>query len=163
MGGMIQRWSIQGRGVIQLECGMDQRDQRGVSPAVCLKLRWTGTLLSTNETGLFLVGSLGFLRFLFCLGCSSRPRTKYFFSSPFTLVQLFCPHRLASWVDSRAGLPVSQYVSLGPYKQHSAFFYHMHTLHSRFALNMYPNMFLYPAIPDLKKNHTFCFLFFFCF
>ncbi len=49
--------------------------------------------------GPFLVGLLGLLcrykRFLFSLGCSSRP----------------CPRRPASWAGSRAGSPVSYYVS----------------------------------------------------
>ncbi len=34
---------------------------------------------STNERGPNLVGSLGFLWLLFCLGCSSRPSTNFFF------------------------------------------------------------------------------------
>jgi hypothetical protein len=43
-----------------------QRDQRGVAPADC----W-----NWGERGPSLIGSL----VLFCLGCSSRPWTKYFF------------------------------------------------------------------------------------
>ncbi len=42
-----------------------------------------GDSKSTNERGFFLVGYLGLScrckRLLFCLGCSSRPSTKYFF------------------------------------------------------------------------------------
>ncbi len=53
----------------------------------------------TNERGSVLVGSLGlsclYKRFLFCLSCSSRPGTKYFFPHR-TLVQFICLHRLAS-------------------------------------------------------------------
>ncbi len=41
-----------------------------------------GDTKSTNESGPFLVGSLGlscrYKRFLFYLGCSSRPSTKYY-------------------------------------------------------------------------------------
>jgi hypothetical protein len=55
-----------------------------------------GVSQSTNERGPSLVGSLGLLcqykRFLFCLGCSSRPRTKYFFLTHHTLFQCLCPH-----------------------------------------------------------------------
>ncbi len=43
----------------------------------------------TNDRGPFLIGSLGlscrYKRFLFCLGCTSRPSTKYFSSSPYTI------------------------------------------------------------------------------
>ncbi len=49
--------------------------------------------------------SCRYKRFLFCLGFSSRPSTKY--SSPHrTLFQFICPHRPASWASSRAGSPV---------------------------------------------------------
>ncbi len=45
-----------------------------------------------------MVGSLGlscqYKRFLFCLGCSGRPSTKYLFSHR-TLFQCLCPHRPA--------------------------------------------------------------------
>jgi hypothetical protein len=45
------------------------------------------------------VGSLGlsvrYKRFLFCPGCSSRPRKKYFFPHH-TLFPFLCPHRQAS-------------------------------------------------------------------
>jgi hypothetical protein len=68
-----------------------------------------GVSKSTNERGPFLVGSLGLLcqykRFLFCLDCSSRPRTK-FFSSPYT-DSLFCYRRPTNWAGCRAGPPVS--------------------------------------------------------
>ncbi len=47
-----------------------------------------GDSTSTNERGPSLVGYLGlacrYKRFLFCLGCFSRPSTKYF-SSPHTI------------------------------------------------------------------------------
>ncbi len=51
--------------------------------------------------------------FLFCLCCCSRPSTKYFFPPRGrTLFQCLCPRRPASWADSRAGSPISEYVSL---------------------------------------------------
>jgi hypothetical protein len=55
---------------------------------------------STNEGGLSLVGSLDlscqYKRFVSCLGCSSRPSTKYFFPHR-TLFQFICPPQLC-WV-----------------------------------------------------------------
>ncbi len=71
---------------------------------------------STNEMILpWLVGSLvlscRYKRFLFNLGSSSRHSSKYFFPHH-TLFPFLCPHRPASWAGSRAGLPVSQYLSL---------------------------------------------------
>ncbi len=47
----------------------------------------------------------------FCRSCSSRPNTKYFFPHR-TLFRFLCPHRPASLAGSRAGSPVSLYVSL---------------------------------------------------
>jgi len=68
----------------------------------------------TNERGPFLVGFLGlsywYKRFLFCLGCSSRPNTKFFPHR--TLFQFLCPYIPATWAGSRAGSPVSSCVSL---------------------------------------------------
>ncbi len=68
---------------------------------------------STNERGPALVASLvlscRYKRFSFCLGCSRRPSTKYFFPHR-TSFQFLCPHRPASWAGSRAGSPVSQYM-----------------------------------------------------
>jgi hypothetical protein len=62
-----------------------------------------------------LVGSLGlscrYNRLLFCLGCSSRPRTKYFFPHR-TLFQCLCTHRPASWAGSFAWSSDSSYVSV---------------------------------------------------
>jgi hypothetical protein len=67
----------------------------------------------TNERSPPLVGLLGlsckYKRLLSCFSCSSRHSRKYFF---FTLFQLICPHRPASWAGSPAGSPVSSYVSL---------------------------------------------------
>ncbi len=80
----------------------ETRETREGWPRLSFETEVNGDSKSTNERGLSLVGSLGlssrYNRFLFCLGCSSRPRTKYFFS---------CPHRPASYADSRAGSPVS--------------------------------------------------------
>ncbi len=54
-----------------------------------LKQRLNGDSKSTNERSPSLVGSLGLsCRYkgpLFCLGCSSRPSTKYFFPPPHTI------------------------------------------------------------------------------
>jgi hypothetical protein len=59
-------------------------------PCWLLKLRWMGTRrVQMNGILTWLVGSLGlscrYKRFFFCLGCSSRPSTKYFF----TIVHFF--------------------------------------------------------------------------
>jgi hypothetical protein len=64
----------------------------------------------TFERGPSMVCSLGSLRrytrFLACLGCSSRPSTKFFFSPPYgTLFQFLCPpHLPTSWAGNRAAL-----------------------------------------------------------
>jgi hypothetical protein len=49
--------------------------------------------------------------FCFCLGCSSQPSTKYFFPHR-TLFPFLCASCPASWAGSRAGSPISYYVSL---------------------------------------------------
>ncbi len=60
-------------------------------PLLTVETEVNGDSKSTNERGPFLVGSFGFScwykRFLFCLGCSSLPSTKYFFPHH-TLFQL---------------------------------------------------------------------------
>ncbi len=64
---------------------VQQRDQREVAPADCcnwgewglLEYKWKGSFLLVGCLGL----SCRYHRFLLSLGCSSRPRTKYFFSS----------------------------------------------------------------------------------
>jgi hypothetical protein len=82
-----------------------------------LHVKLNGDSQSTNERVPFLVGSFGLScqhkRFLFCLalGCSSWPSTKIFFPHR-TLFQFLCLHRPASWAGSRAGSPVSWFVSL---------------------------------------------------
>jgi hypothetical protein len=75
-------------------------------PLLTVETEVDGDLKSAYERGSSLVGSLGLLcrykRFLFCLGCSSRPYTKYFFPHR-TLFQYLCPQCPASWADSCAG------------------------------------------------------------
>ncbi len=84
-------------------------------PCWLLKLRWMGTQ-EPKWRGPSLVGSLGlscrYRRFLFCPVCSSRPVQK-FFSSRYTISIPLSPSlsKLAM-VGSRAGLPVSKYLSL---------------------------------------------------
>jgi hypothetical protein len=94
-------------------CGTSKVAREGW-PLLTVETEVNGDSKSTNERGPSLVGSLGlscrYKRFLFCLDCSSRPSTKYFFPQC-TLFQCICPHRPVSWVDSRAGSPVS--VSMG--------------------------------------------------
>jgi hypothetical protein len=84
-----------------------------ILPTVETEVNWDSK--STNERGPSLVGSLGlscrYKRFLFCLGCSSRPITKLFFPNP-KLFQCLCPICTASWAGSRAGSPFSEYLSL---------------------------------------------------
>ncbi len=63
-----------------------QRDQRRVASAADCETEVKGDSKRTNEGVPSLVGSLGlscqYKRFLFCLGCFSRPSTKYFFYLP---------------------------------------------------------------------------------
>jgi hypothetical protein len=101
------------------------RETREGWALVTVETEVNGDSKSTNERGPFLFDSLGLScrnkRFLFCLGCSSRTSTKYFFSRR-TLFQLLYPNRPASWAGSRAGLPVSSYVSLDtqPYSNYNS-------------------------------------------
>ncbi len=64
-----------------------------------------------------LVGSLGLLcrykRFLSCLGCASRPSTKYFFLT-IHYFHSFCSYCPASWAGKRAGSPVYSTTGLWP-------------------------------------------------
>ncbi len=79
-------------------------------PLLAVEAEMNGDSKSTNERGLSLVASLGLLcrykRVLFCLDCSRRPSTKYFFPhrTPF---KFFYPHRPSSWTGSRDGSPVA--------------------------------------------------------
>ncbi len=56
----------------------------------------------TNERGPFLVGLCPYKRFLFCLGCSSQPSTKYIFPSPYTIA---IPFEKSSLVEKMENLP----------------------------------------------------------
>jgi hypothetical protein len=86
------------------------RETREGWPLLTVEIKVNGDSKRTNERGPFNFGWLGlscrYKRFLLCLGCSSRPGSKYF-SPHRTLVQFFCLHRPASWAGSRAGSPVS--------------------------------------------------------
>jgi hypothetical protein len=81
----------------------------------CRLLKLLGDSKSKNEMSPSLVCLLGlscrYKSFLSCLGCSSRHSTKYFFPHR-SLFQIICPHRPACWASSRAGSPVSYYMSL---------------------------------------------------
>ncbi len=67
-------------------------------PMLTVETDVNGDSKRKNERGPFLVGSLGlpcrYYRFLFCLGCCSRP--SIFFPRR-TLFPFHCPHRPASW------------------------------------------------------------------
>ncbi len=61
----------------------EPRETRDRWPLLIGATEMNGDSNSTHERSPSLVGSLGlpcwYTRFLFCLGCSSHPRTKYFF------------------------------------------------------------------------------------
>ncbi len=63
----------------------DKREIRVGWPLMTVEAEVNGDWKSTNERGPSLVDSLGlscrYKSFLFCLGCYSRPSTKYFFPS----------------------------------------------------------------------------------
>jgi hypothetical protein len=63
--------------------GVEGREIRDGWPLLTVEIEVIGVSKIINEKGPSLVGSLGFSwrykRFLFCLICSSRPNTKYFF------------------------------------------------------------------------------------
>ncbi len=81
-------------------------------PYWLLKLRWMGTQRMQMKLVLpWLVCwacRASTIDYTFCLGCSSRPSTKYFFP-PCALFQFFVPigQQAGQWADSRAGSPVS--------------------------------------------------------
>jgi len=87
------------------------RETREGWPLLTVETEVNGASKSTNERGPSLAGSLGLLcrykRFVFCLGCSSRPSTKYFFFPNYALFNSFVPIAPASWACRRAGSPVS--------------------------------------------------------
>ncbi len=88
---------------------LPERLERG-GPLRTVETEMNGDAKSTNKSGSsFLVRwACRYKRFLFCLGCPSRPCTKYFFPQQ-TLFQFLYPHRPASWAGNRAGSPVSYY------------------------------------------------------
>ncbi len=73
---------------------MKTRETGEGRPLLTVEIEVNGDSKSTNERGLSLVGSSGlscrYKRFLSCLGCSSRPRTIYFFPHR-TLFHSFIP------------------------------------------------------------------------
>jgi hypothetical protein len=73
-------------------------DQRGGWPLPTVETELNRESNSKNERGPSLVDSLGlkcrYKRFLSCLGCHSRPSTKYFIHH-YTLFQIICPQRPA--------------------------------------------------------------------
>jgi hypothetical protein len=91
------------------------RETREGWPLLTIETEKNGDSQSTNQRGSSLVGSLSlscrYRRFFLFLDCSSQPSIKYFFPHR-TLLKFLCPNRPASWAGSRAGSPVSQYVSL---------------------------------------------------
>jgi hypothetical protein len=105
----------------EIETGRAESDthiQRLGAPAECRPSATEVTRDSenTNERNPSLIGSLGltcrYKRLLVCLGCSSRPSTKYIF--PYrTQFRFLGPHRSASWANRQRGPPVSVCVSLG--------------------------------------------------
>jgi hypothetical protein len=71
-------------------------------PCGLLELEVNGDSRITNERDPSLVGSCQYKRFLFCLCCSSRPRTKYFFlHRPYTISVPLSPS--PSKLDRQAG------------------------------------------------------------
>jgi hypothetical protein len=82
-------WSLLVYSCVQL------RETREGWPLLTFETEVNGGSKSTNERGPSLIGSLGvscwYQRFLFCLGCSSQPSTKYFFSSLYTISIHFSP------------------------------------------------------------------------
>jgi hypothetical protein len=119
-------------------------------PLLAVETEANGNSKSTHESGPSLVSLLGlsyrYKRFLFCLGCSSRSSTKYFF---LTVHYFLCPYRLASWAGIPSGSPVSYYVSLGlPDYLYSLL---LQSFHAPLPHN---NTILYiPPIPASKCTH----------
>ncbi len=68
-------------------------------PCWLLKLSWMGTQRAQMKGSLPWMVNLNlscrYKRFLLCLGCCSRPHTKYFFPHR-TVFQFLCPHRPAA-------------------------------------------------------------------
>jgi hypothetical protein len=77
MKSVCEEWTL-----VHLLAREPERLERGMA-LLTVETEVSGDSKSTNESGTSLVGSLGLScshkRFLFSLGCSSRPSTKYFF------------------------------------------------------------------------------------
>ncbi len=73
----------------------DQRDYREGWPLLTVESEANGDSKSTYERGPYLIGALNsscrYNRFLSCLGCSSRPSTKYYIASLIHYFALFVP------------------------------------------------------------------------
>ncbi len=86
------------------------RETREGWPLLTVETEMNGDSGSTYLRGPSLVGLLGlscqYKTFLSCLGCLSRPSSKYCFFPHRTLFQLICPRCPASWAGGHAGLPV---------------------------------------------------------
>jgi hypothetical protein len=85
-----------------------ERLERGGPSLLTVETQVNGDSKNTNERSPSLVGLSGrHNRFLSCLGCSSRPSTKYFSSLYPTISIPKCPYRSASHSSRSAGSPVS--------------------------------------------------------
>ncbi len=88
-----------------------ERIERG-GPCWLLKLRWMRTHRVQMKGGPSSVGSLGlscrYNRFLFCLGCSSRQSTKYFFFLTVHYFNSFVVARQAGQAAMLGRLPLSK-------------------------------------------------------
>jgi hypothetical protein len=82
------------------------RETREGWPLLTVETEVIGDSKSTNERG------PPWLVRWSCLAAPVGPRTKYIFFPHRTLFQCRCPHCPESWAFSRAGSPVSKYVSL---------------------------------------------------
>ncbi len=88
---------------------VNQRDQRGVAPAHCWtwggwglkEYKWKGTFI-----GLFLELVVSVQETFILSWLLWSAHKKYFYPYKF-----MCPHRPATWASSRAGPPVSEWVS----------------------------------------------------
>ncbi len=80
-------------------------------PLLTIETEVNGDSKRTNERGPFLVGSLGLScrcnRLLSCLGCSSRPSSKYFLTVHY--FNSFVPTGTASWVQNYRKIPLIQF------------------------------------------------------
>ncbi len=74
--------------------------REGCGPCWLLKLRWMGTQWVQMKG--VLPRLVRWAWFLFCLCCSSKPSTKYFFPHR-TLFQFLCPHLPESWAGTVLG------------------------------------------------------------